>query len=179
MQSIILCFTLNTGPGLSASTVRGLIARYGNTAAITLLNAASYQSYLENYKYRAQEFLAAAVSGHRGSPHLTNIGAEPLNRLRLHGGDGAGTLLLSSPYFHLGGGQLAQLVLPFRSETCSRHKEPANSEVKTEWGSHSGTQAMDASVEFFSTAGKFEAMAQPLGGSVALTRLIEANHRNG
>jgi hypothetical protein len=45
----------------------------------------------------AQEFFAIAVGGGRRTPHLTNIGAESLNRLKLFGTDGAGALLLASP----------------------------------------------------------------------------------
>src|SRR5215471_9782645 len=76
---------------------------------------------IENHFFQqcAQELLAVAVGGRRRSPHLTYIGAESLNRLKLRGADCAGALLLSSPQFHLRSSQVAQTVLPFGFQTAS------------------------------------------------------------
>ena len=57
---------------------------------------------IKNYFFqqRAQQFLAIAGGGRRRSPHLANIGAEPLDRLELFGCKRAGSLLLP-PGLHL------------------------------------------------------------------------------
>ena len=71
------------------------------------------------FQQGAQQFLAIAVRGSRCRPHLTNIGAESLNCLQLFGTDRAGTLLLATAEFHLGGSQIAQTILPFGFQPAS------------------------------------------------------------
>ena len=71
------------------------------------------------FQQRAQEFLAVAVRGRRRSPDLTNIGAEHLNTFELLGADRAGPLLLAAAQFRLGGGQIAQAILPFGFQSAS------------------------------------------------------------
>jgi hypothetical protein len=54
-----------------------------------------------------RSFLAIAVGGRRGTPHLTNLGAKHLNAVELLGTESARPLLLSSPSFHLCSGKVA------------------------------------------------------------------------